>query len=66
MIIKVLSGRKEEDIELPIGASGLDLLAALGLIPDAHILMRGASPFPVDEPLLDGEHVKIIRVASGG
>jgi sulfur carrier protein ThiS len=66
MIVKVLSGRKEEDIELPIGASGFDLLAALGLLPDAHILMRGASPFPIDETLVEGERVRIVKVASGG
>jgi len=47
-------------------ATGLDLLKKLGLAPDAHILLRVDVPIAVDEPLADGDRVRIIAVVSGG
>ena len=58
--------RKTSPAELPEGASGVDLLRSLGLAPDAHILVRGDVPIPIDEPLRDGERVRVISVVSGG
>jgi len=63
---EILPGRKEESLELSPGAKGLDLLRALRLAPDAHILIRGEGPIPVDAALEDGERVRVIGVVSGG
>jgi len=57
---------ESRSVELPDSASGLDLVRALGLMPDAHILAREQTPIPIDEPLQDGETVRLIRVVSGG
>ncbi len=48
------------------GATGGDLLSALRLPPDAHLLVRGDVPIPIDEPLRDGERIRVIGVVSGG
>ena len=63
---EILPGRREESIELAPAAKGLDLLRALRLAPDAHILMRGDGPIPADETLRDGERIRVIGVVSGG
>jgi len=63
---EILPGRREESIELGPAAKGLDLLKALRLAPDAHILMRGDGPIPADEVLSDGERIRVIVVVSGG
>ena len=63
---EILPGRREESVELGPSAKGLDLLQALRLAPDAHILIRGEGPIPVDESLKDGERIRVIGVVSGG
>ena len=63
---EILPGRREQSIELGPAAKGLDLLKALRLAPDAHILMRGDGPIPADEVLSDGERIRVIVVVSGG
>ena len=63
---EILPGRREESVELGPLAKGLDLLRALRLAPDAHILIRGRGPIPVDEALEDGERIRVIVVVSGG
>ncbi len=57
---------KTDEIELPAKATGMDLLKRLNLSPDAHLLIRGERPIPVDEPLTEGEHLVILAVVSGG
>jgi len=66
MRIEVITGKNASRIELPDGSSGFVLLDQLGLLPDAHILLRGKRPVPLDEPLHEGDLIKIIKVASGG
>ncbi len=63
---ELVQARRTEDVALPAGATGLDLLKRLGLAPDAHLLLRGETPIPVDEPLAEGERVRILIVVSGG
>ena len=53
-------------VELPPAARGLDLVRALGLAPDTHILVRGGAPIPEDDALSDGDRVRVITVVSGG
>ncbi len=63
---EIFPGRREEPLELADGATGLDLLKALRLAPDAHILVRSETPIPADEILRKGERIRIIGVVSGG
>jgi len=58
--------RQTKPVDLPEGASGYDLMKSLQLAPDAHILVRGDVPIPVDEKLKDGERLRVISVVSGG
>jgi sulfur carrier protein ThiS len=55
-----------ERIEVPDGSSPMDVLAALSLLPDAHIILRDGIPIPIDERLSDGDSLRLIKVASGG
>ena len=66
VLVELLPQRRSRSVDLPAAASGLDLVKALGLAPDAHILARGDTPIPIDEPLRDGETVRVMRVVSGG
>ena len=61
-----MRAHRTEGVELPEGATGLDLLRKLGLPPDAHLVVRGDIPIPVDEPLAEGEELLILSVVSGG
>ncbi len=58
--------REQRTLALPEGSTGFDLMSALGLHPDAHILARGDEPIPIDERLRAGESLRIIQVVSGG
>ncbi len=62
----LVQARKTEVVELMSPAAGADLLKKLGLAPDAHLLLRGDTPIPIDEPLRDGERLRILAVVSGG
>lgn len=42
------------------------LLEMLGRFPDGNIVIRNDAPVPLTETLIDGDCIKIIRVASGG
>ena len=63
---EIIPARREEFVELTPSARGLDLLTALHLAPDAHILFRGDAPIPVDEHLVDGDRIRVVGVVSGG
>ncbi len=62
----LVQAHRVEDVELAAGATGMDLLEALRLAPDAHILIRGDLPIPVDAPLAAGERLIILSAVSGG
>lgn len=66
IIAELYPARRETPMDLARKATGLDLLNALGLAPDAHLLVRGDVPIPLDEPLSDGERIRVIAVVSGG
>jgi sulfur carrier protein ThiS len=57
---------REEAVELREGASGMDLLKALDLPPDLYVLSRGEEILTEDEPLRDGDEIRLVRVVSGG
>jgi len=58
--------RSVTSVELPPNARGLELVKTLGLAADLHILARGDVPIPEDEPLRDGERIRVIGAVSGG
>jgi sulfur carrier protein ThiS len=66
IVAEVLPNRKEQEVELRSGATGLDLLRALRLAPDAYVLIRGDLPMPTDETLVEAERIRVIRIVSGG
>lgn len=66
VLAEVLPTHREESVELNPESTGLDLLRALQLAPDAYVLIREETPIPADAPLLDGERVRLIRIVSGG
>lgn len=66
MRITVETRGRTDSVEMPDGASPMDVLASLTLLPDAHIVLRGGVPIPIDERLSDGDSLRLIRVASGG
>lgn len=56
----------EEIVEIDDRSTPQAVLDRLNLLPDAHLVLRGRRPIPIDEPLIDGESIRIIKVASGG
>jgi len=58
--------RKPRSVRLPEGSTVQAMLDSLGLFPDAHIVVRGRTPVPLDAPLESGDNLRIIKVASGG
>lgn len=65
--LRLLPTRKEtKSLELDKGATVDAAIRALGLFPDAWIAVRGDTPLPLDEPLNDGDEIKLIAVVSGG
>ena len=69
MIVKVtLLPRKKgiQDMEMPEGTTGQDLLTKLDMAFDAHIITRDNEPISIDEELKDNDDIGIIKVVSGG
>ena len=63
---ELVQARKTVSVDLPETVTGFDLLRHLGLAPDAHLVVRGENPIPLDEPLRAEERLRIISVVSGG
>lgn len=70
---------KERELELHEGARSDDAPRALGVRPELVIVFRDAAdgeekaaaervwrPLPADEPLREGDRIRILRVVSGG
>jgi sulfur carrier protein ThiS len=58
--------RQPRSLRLPSGSTAEAMLDSLGLFPDAHIVVRGKAPVPLDAPLEQGDRLRVIKVASGG
>ncbi|MGQ9588061.1 MAG: MoaD/ThiS family protein [Thermoplasmata archaeon] len=58
--------RETRRIELQEGASVERAIRSLGLLPDSWIAVRGDEPLALDEPLRDGDELKLVSVVSGG
>ena len=66
IVAQLVPRREQRSLDIREAATGVDLLRALGLAPDAHLLVRGDVPISIDEPLEDGETIRVIAVVSGG
>lgn len=66
VVLTVEVDRRAKEIRLPQGSTVETMLDSLGLYPDAHIVVRGKVPVPVDSPLVNGDQLRIVKVASGG
>lgn len=64
--VELLRAGRTESLDLEPGATGFDLLRRLTLAPDAHLLVRGDAPLPLDEPLREGDCLTVVSVVSGG
>jgi len=65
--VRLLPARKGgKTLTLEDGAKAEDAIRALGLHLDAWIPVREDCPIPLDEPLNDGDDIKLIAVVSGG
>ena len=53
-------------IVLPAGATVGDLLAAVQESPDSTLAVRGSTPVPEGEALVDGEEILLLSAFSGG
>ena len=53
-------------VALPEGSKVSDVLEQMKLFADAHIVIRGKTPIPLTAEVVDGEKLKVLRVASGG
>lgn len=53
-------------LELAAGARADDAPRALGIHPELVLVFRDARPLPADEPLAEGDRIRILRVVSGG
>ena len=59
-------GEVDKSVQLPDGATVLDLLKALDMRPDAWIASREGKAIPDDSPLKDGDSIRLLSVVSGG
>jgi len=66
VMAEILPAHKEQVVQLDEKANGSDLLRALRLAPDAHILVRGDVPIAIDERLVEGDRIRVLAVVSGG
>jgi len=66
VVLIVEIGREPRELRLPDGSTVENMLDSLGLYPDAHIVVRGKVPVPLGTPLMDGDRLRVIKVASGG
>ncbi len=64
--VELLRAGRTESVSLESGATGFDLFKRLMIAPDAHLLVRGDAPLPLDEPLREGDRVTVVSVVSGG
>lgn len=65
--VELFADRKgTETVEVAAGATVADVVEALGMEPQAHVVVRGGDPLPLDAPVADGDALELVRVVSGG
>jgi len=56
----------DKSVELPDGATALDLFRTLNMRPDNWIVSRDDKMIPDDCPLKEGDSIRLLSVVSGG
>ncbi|MFQ6128778.1 MAG: MoaD/ThiS family protein [Thermoplasmata archaeon] len=64
--VELLPSGERKIMKFADAVNGFDVVDALGLKPDAYLLVRDGRPIPMDESLRNGDRIKLIKVASGG
>jgi sulfur carrier protein ThiS len=58
--------KSDATVSLPVGATVGDLLAAVQEGSDSTLAVRGSTPIPEGEALVDGEEILLLSAFSGG
>jgi sulfur carrier protein ThiS len=58
--------REPCEVEVSVGATARDLLAALGQPVDGTVVVRGGVPIPETETLAEGDRLMLLSAFSGG
>lgn len=58
--------QRERELTLPEGARADDAPRACGIRPELVLVFRDERPIAGDEPLREGDRIRILRVVSGG
>ena len=53
-------------LEVPLGATVVDVVRRVGALPDQVIVIRDERPLPLDAPLHEGDRLQVVNVFSGG
>jgi sulfur carrier protein ThiS len=64
--IIILYDGKEREMKFSDSLTGYDLAKEIGQFPDNVIIIKDKQLIPIDEEILDGDRIKIIRVSSRG
>ena len=56
----------EQEVAVHEGATVLDVLRAVGVPPDAVVVLRDERPVPVDERVAAEDRLRVLTVFSGG
>ncbi|MFQ5985995.1 MAG: hypothetical protein ACE5KQ_01380 [Thermoplasmata archaeon] len=64
--VRTLPDGEDHTVDLEEGATGFELLEALGRNPEAHLLLRGRIPIPMDAPLDASGDLAVVAIISGG
>lgn len=64
--VRTLPDGEDHRIELEDGATGFQLMEILDRNPEAHLLLRGRLPIPMDAPLDNREEFAVVAIVSGG
>ena len=66
ILLKTLPDNNTKEIEIKSGSKIIDILKKISLKPDSIIVLKGTSPVPVDDNIIEEHELTIIKVASGG
>ncbi len=64
--VRTLPDGEDHAVDLEDGATGFQLLKVLDRNPEAHLLLRGRNPIPMDTSLDDAEEISVVAIISGG
>ncbi len=57
---------EDQSVEVPEGATVMDVMRAAGAEVDTYVAVRSGTPIPEDSVVVDGEELLLLSAASGG